>query len=162
MRIKPVVVAALTGAVVATSSICPASAAPHPDAAASAAIGTVTVQQRDIADLIKRAGAAGADTSKLEALRGRPSAQLASFDIQRTLLVFALRHGGSLLSRIVASMDAEAGAQILRHANLIADFIENAETIGKDLIVRLLTQVAVPAAVAGIIADVIIGLLLQG
>jgi hypothetical protein len=159
MRIKTVIVAALTGAVVATSAIAPATAAPRSDVTASAAIRSVTVQQSDIADLIKRARAAGADTSKLEALQGRPSAQLAGFDIQRTLIVFALRYGGALLSRIVASTNPEAAAQIVLHANLIADFIENAETIGKDLIVGLLTNVGVPAAIAGIVADVILTLL---
>lgn len=93
----------------------------------------------------------------------RPTAAVSSGDLSavapesgRAIIVYALRHGGVVLSRLVASLDAEAGRQILLHSRALADFIEKASVIDRAAIVGFLTRLGVPATAAGAIADVIL------
>lgn len=153
------IAAALCGAFLLTTA-SPA-AAQRVDPSTVAAVRSVTITPNDITDLIRRARAAGADTSALEAAqRGRAATLGAPLpDLRKTILVFALRHGGDLLSRIVATVDPAAADQILRYAHTIADLLEKSDEIAKELLTGLLTQLGVPAEIAPVIAGVLLAVI---
>jgi hypothetical protein len=161
MRIKTLarttLVAALCGSVLLGVASPAAAAAPRSAVSASASAGSLTVTSSELDDLVKRARAAGADTSRLEDLRGGSTLRLnAASDLTKTLLVYALRHGGVLLSRIVSSVDAEAGRQILLYSDALADLIEHSAGLDRATIVGFLVGLGVSARVAGVIADVLL------
>jgi hypothetical protein len=154
--VRPLLTTAVCAAIALTGS-APAFAAQRP-AATATAVRSVTVTAADLTDLIRRARAAGADVRALEEARRQRLTTLGVLPsgLQKMIIVFALRHGGDLLSKLVATVDPAAAEQLLLHATLLADFLEQSDTIVKDLLVSLLTQVGVPAAIAGIIAGVLV------
>jgi type III secretion system FlhB-like substrate exporter len=156
------VVLTLSGALAAPAAAATAAPGTAQSGIPAAASSQITVTQSDLDDLRRRVRAAGGDTSPLAHVPAGATADLgAQFvpDWQRTLVVLALRHGGDLLSKIVATANPEVGAAIKQYSAMLADIIENADELIKKTIVDFLVSNGVPEEIAAVAAEVLLAVI---
>ncbi|GAA2531921.1 MULTISPECIES: hypothetical protein [Streptomyces] len=117
----------------------------------------------DLDDLVERmraAGQDGAEGEELKAAMGRldelPPVQAAG--LVRQAVVAALRYGGRVLAWLLRHFNQEVAGYVLRHSQVLADFLDRAENWAVAKIAQFLERLGVPGHHAAEIARVLMAI----